>query len=171
MATYTIEGSTLTGIADAIREKTGDTEAIAVTDMATQISAIVSETSVIVSEVRMVSSEHDSTTLTFTLPFVPKKILSLCVQHYAEPSSYTFGKYYFKTISLMYNESIAAYTGLCLLYDSQYGSTLPRTIYAHTPATITVSGATVTLKAADISTSLSPIFAGDSYHFILMYTE
>ena len=40
MAKYTIEDSTLTGIADAIREKTGGTEAIAVTDMATQIAGI-----------------------------------------------------------------------------------------------------------------------------------
>ena len=40
MAKYTIEDSTLAGIADAIREKTGGTEAVAVADMATQIAGI-----------------------------------------------------------------------------------------------------------------------------------
>lgn len=40
MSKYLIEGSTLTGIADAIRSKSGSTDTIATTDMATQIAAI-----------------------------------------------------------------------------------------------------------------------------------
>lgn len=40
MAKYVIEDTTLTGIADAIRGKTGTTDPIAVTDMAAQIEAI-----------------------------------------------------------------------------------------------------------------------------------
>ena len=40
MAKYAIEDTTLTGIADAIREKTGGTEEIAVSSMAAEIGAI-----------------------------------------------------------------------------------------------------------------------------------
>lgn len=40
MAEYIIQDSTLTGIADAIRAKTGSTEAIGVADMASQIEGI-----------------------------------------------------------------------------------------------------------------------------------
>lgn len=40
MSNYLIKGETLTNIADAIREKTGKTDAIAVTDMATKIGDI-----------------------------------------------------------------------------------------------------------------------------------
>lgn len=40
MSNYLIKGETLTNIADAIREKTGKTDAIAVTDMATEIGDI-----------------------------------------------------------------------------------------------------------------------------------
>lgn len=40
MAKYVIEDTTLTGIADAIRAKTGGTDSISVTDMAAQIAAI-----------------------------------------------------------------------------------------------------------------------------------
>ena len=41
MSKYVIDGSTLTSIGDAIREKTGGTESIPVTDLAASISAIV----------------------------------------------------------------------------------------------------------------------------------
>ena len=40
MSKYVIDGSTLTSIGNAIREKTGGTESIPVTDLATSISAI-----------------------------------------------------------------------------------------------------------------------------------
>lgn len=40
MAEYLIQNSTLTGIADAIRAKTGSTEAISVIDMASEIGGI-----------------------------------------------------------------------------------------------------------------------------------
>ena len=40
MAEYLIQGETLTGIADAIREKTGGTDPVAVSDMAAQIEGI-----------------------------------------------------------------------------------------------------------------------------------
>lgn len=40
MSKYVIDGSTLTSIGNAIREKTGGTESISVTDLATSISAI-----------------------------------------------------------------------------------------------------------------------------------
>lgn len=41
MAEYLIQDTTLTGIAEAIRGKTGDTGAIAVNDMASKINSIV----------------------------------------------------------------------------------------------------------------------------------
>lgn len=40
MSEYLIQGETLTGIADAIREKTGGTDPVAVSDMAAQIEGI-----------------------------------------------------------------------------------------------------------------------------------
>lgn len=47
---YLIKGSTLTSIADAIRAKTGGTAEIPVTDMATQIGGIVTETEPVLQE-------------------------------------------------------------------------------------------------------------------------
>ena len=48
MSKYVIDGSTLTSIGDAIREKTGGTESIPVTDLATNIASIESGGGVII---------------------------------------------------------------------------------------------------------------------------
>ena len=84
MADYLIQDSTLLNIANAIREKTGKSDDINVSDMASEIASITvgsgDSGSVSGSSVTgTVSARSDATSLAIPCTFIPSKIFMYCV--------------------------------------------------------------------------------------------
>ena len=73
MEEYLIQSDTLTGIANAIREKTGKTENINVLDMASEIASISVGSNIISGSVKLEGSNIESVTI--TCEFMPSKLV------------------------------------------------------------------------------------------------